>query len=221
MKPSTSRVLLFAFLAAVLVGYAIISKQITDAGDDMRGKPEELKQKLPPRATAPREEATLNPGRVVQLNTNEGLIEFVLFEQDCPKTTKRIANLVSKGAYDGVRFWRVEKNDLIQTADAKAKVKPMDCECRRGMTHAKGSVGMARVGRDYQSNRSQFYILLEPHPALDLEYTNFGRLINGMDVAMKIKVGDVIRKATLRALTDVDRKRFFEKLKIESERKTD
>ena len=221
MKPNISRLLLFVVIAAALVGYAAISKRITDTAHNDEPRREELKQQLPSSASAPAKEATLNPGRVVQLHTNKGLIEFVLFEEDCPKTTERIANLVSKRAYDGVKFGRVEKNDLIQTDEARIKVKPMGCELLRGMRHAKGSVGMARIGGDYRSNTSQFYILLEPHPALDLEYTNFGRLINGMDVAMKIEVGDVIRKATLRELTDKDKKRFFEILRIESDRKTD
>jgi len=218
MRPNTSRILLFVVMAAALVGYATISNRITDTAHDNAPRREELKQQLPSSASIPAKKATLNPGRVVQLHTSKGLIEFVLFEQDCPKTTKRIADLVSKKAYDGVKFGRVEKDDLIQTDEAKVKVKPMGCELVRGMTHAKGSVGMAR-GESHQSNTSQFYILLKPHLALDLEYTNFGRLINGMDVAMKIEVGDVIRRAALRELTEGDKKRFFEILRIESDAK--
>lgn len=223
--PPFKTIILVVLAAAVLAGYGAVSKRLNNPGVDIKPKSEALKQQLPTGKMTNIKKATLNPGRVVQLYTNKGLIEFVLFEKDCPNTTKRIANLVSKGAYNGVKFWRVDKNklgkgELIQTSDAKVKVQPMGCEFRSSMTHAKGSVGMAR-GRDTNSNTSQFYILLEPRPALDLEYTNFGRLINGMDAAMKMEVGDVIRKATLRKLTDKDKKRFYEILQIESERRTD
>ncbi len=34
--------------------------------------------------------ATMSPGRVVELYTNKGRIDFVLFEKDCPKTCARI-----------------------------------------------------------------------------------------------------------------------------------
>ena len=54
----------------------------------------------------------------------------------------------------------------------------------------------------------------------NFQYTNFGRVIKGMGVAMRIKLGDVIKTATLRPLTQADRKLFDEALKIESERRT-
>lgn len=162
--------------------------------------------------------ATKNPGRVVVLNTTRGTIEFVLYEQDCPKTTARIAKLVQEGAYNGVKFPRVE-DWVIQTDQAKKKVPPMGLEVLKDMTHAKGSVGMARPA-DPNMNTNVFYITLEPAPHLDLLYTNFGRVIKGMDVAMKIRKGDVIKTATVRPLTASDKKLFFQALQIEAERRT-
>lgn len=178
-----------------------VPKEITDA------------EKQPPLKTA-----TKDPGRVVVLNTNRGTIEFVLFEKDCPKTTARIADLVQRGKYNGVKFPRAE-NWVIQTEQAKEKVPPMDIEVAKDLTHAKGSVGMARPA-DPHMNTSVFYITLEPAHHLDLQYTNFGRVINGMDTAMKIRKGDVIKTATVRPLTAADKKLFFEVLQIESDRKT-
>ena len=179
----------------------------------------DLNQQLPPSAGKVAD-ATLEPGRVVSLSTNTGTIDFVLFEEDCPNTTSRIVSLVEEGCYDGVKFERVEEGALIQNALCKKKVKGIDTEVRKRLTHAKGAVGMARIGRDYKSNTSVFYILMEPAPSLDLEYTVFGRVISGMDVVMKIRVGDTIRRATGRELTEADRKRFHEVLTIESDRRT-
>ncbi len=212
---------LWILLVVIVGGLVGMSSVLSRLAEDQGGHREELKQKLPPSRTQRVRDATMIPGRVVHLDTNKGVIEFVLFEKDCPKTTKRIADLVQEGCYDGVKFGRVVKDTLIQTAMCKKSVKPMGCEFASGMVHAKGSVGMARVGNDYGSNTSSFYILLEPQPHLDLEYTNFGRLIRGMDVAMSIVEGDVIQSAQVRALTEADNERFQEVLKIESDRRTD
>lgn len=153
--------------------------------------------------------STKQPGRVVVLNTARGTIEFVLYEKDCPKTTARISALVQGGFYNGVTFPRVE-NWVIQTDLAKKQVPPMGVEITSGLTHVKGTVGMARA-QDPNSNTSVFYILLEPAPHLDSGYTNFGRVIRGMDVAAKIRLNDKINTATLRPLTAAD-KQAIEKL---------
>jgi cyclophilin family peptidyl-prolyl cis-trans isomerase len=88
----------------------------------------------------------------------------------------------------------------------------------RSLIHTKGTVGMARTS-NVNSATSVFYILIEPLPHLDYEYTVFGRLIRGMDVATAIKKGDMIKSATVRLITDADKKEFAKVLKIESERR--
>jgi len=51
---------------------------------------------------------------------------------------------------------------------------------------------MALSGKD--TGGSQFFITLEPQPHLDGSYTQFGQVISGMDVAEKIRPGDVIER---------------------------
>jgi len=162
-------------------------------------------------------QATMEPGRVVELKTNKGIIAFVLFEKDCPKTTARIVSLVQKGAYSEVSFPRVE-DWIIQTDSAKADVPGIGIETLDGLTHSKGAVGMARKGMDYNSNTSVFYILKEPQYNLDGEYTIFGRLILGMDVVLKITSRDYIISARVRPFTKSDKMAYDEVLKIEAER---
>ena len=165
-------------------------------------------------------EATMTPGRVVDLETTKGRISIVLFEKDCPVTTSRIAELVQEGCYDGIKFVRVVKDQLIQTGPCRKQLKPMGLEVLKGLINTKGAVGMARTS-DPNSATSQFYILLEPMRHLDYDYTVFGRLIDGMDVAFKIGQTDSIKRAHLRSFTDRDRKLFERVLRIESERKTE
>lgn len=187
-------------------------KKVDIASDSMKTLTEAEQKPIPER------KATKKPGRVVVLNTTRGVMEFVLFEADCPKTTARIAELTEGGFYNGVHFPRVE-DWVIQTETATKEVSPMGIEVVDGLTHAKGTVGMARSA-DINSNTSVFYITLEPAFHLDYEYTSFGRVIKGMDVAMKIQTGDMIKTATLRSLTEADKKSLDRVLKIESDRRT-
>jgi peptidyl-prolyl cis-trans isomerase B (cyclophilin B) len=52
-------------------------------------------------------------------------------------------------------------------------------------THARGIISMARA-QDPDSAGSQFFIVVKDSDFLDGQYTAFGRVISGMDVADKI-----------------------------------
>lgn len=205
---------LWGLLVVLLAVLGTLSWWLSGAQD----KPERVDLRPPPPPTAPAQtklkNATKQPGRIVVLNTTRGKIEFVLFEKDCPKTTARIASLVQAGAYNGVSFPRVE-NWVIQTEPARQQVPTMGVEVVNGLLHEKGTVGMARAA-NINSGTSVFYILLQPSHHLDLQYTSFGHVISGIDVAMKINAGDVIKTATIRPITESDKTRLNEALKIVS-----
>ncbi len=167
-------------------------------------------------------QGSMEPGRVVVLHTSKGIIEFVLFEKDCPENTKRIADLVSQGKYDGVEFVDVIKNAQVITGDAFASgLLPVPCEGKPNIHNEKGAVGMNRTGSDIDSAISSFYINLEPQPQKDISYTVFGRVIRGMDVVAKLQKGDKIKRAKLRDSNDKDRKKLAEQLAIAVRRKVD
>lgn len=203
-------------LLVALVGASVWMQEGQLHGQKTKEPVVDIPSKEPPKNL---KRGSLTPGRVMELKTARGVIEFVLFEKDCPVTTKRIVDLALEGCYDGNKFSRVEEW-VIQTDLCKKKVKPFGLEIREGLVHAKGAVGMARTD-DPNSHTSSFYVVLEPQPSLNYQYTVFGRLIRGMDVAMRIRAGDLIRKARVRPLSAADRKRFFEILRIEAERRTD
>jgi peptidyl-prolyl cis-trans isomerase B (cyclophilin B) len=62
--------------------------------------------------------------------------------------------------------------------------------------HVKGALGMARTN-DPDSAGSQFYFALEPLAALDGQYTVFGTITQGQDVADQLRVGDTIESVTI------------------------
>ena len=72
----------------------------------------------------------------------------------------------------------------------------------------RGIVGMARSQNPNSANR-QFYIMLQPAPHLNNNYTDFRKVSSGMDVLSKIKRGDLKRNGA------VDNPDFMKKVYLE------
>jgi len=146
-----------------------------------------------PKADAP------EMGRVVVMETTKGTIKFALYEKDAPITTKNFVELVERKFYDGLKFHRVEPGFVIQGGDPKGdgtggSEKKIPLEVTPKLKHdSAGVVAMARTS-DPNSASSQFYITLRDTPFLDMNYAVFGKVIEGLDVVMKIQVGDVMKK---------------------------
>ncbi|MEK7396184.1 MAG: peptidylprolyl isomerase [Candidatus Poribacteria bacterium] len=132
------------------------------------------------------------------LNTVIGIIKFKFYPGDAPNTVNRIIELINNGFYNGLTFHRVVPGFVIQGGDptgtgAGGSGMKLKAEFNN-RRHIEGTVAMARAS-DPDSADSQFYISLGTHPRLDRSYTVFGQVTEGMDVAMKIRMGDKIVKA--------------------------
>lgn len=146
-----------------------------------------------------RPEVLVNKKAVI--TTKYGNIEFEIY----PEASKAASNfmlLAANGFYDNLTFHRVETGFVIQGGDPLGNGRGgpgysfEDEPVLRQYT--KGIVAMANAGPN--TNGSQFFIMLADHPELPPKYTIFGAVIAGQDVVEKIKVGDVIQKATIEAL---------------------
>jgi cyclophilin family peptidyl-prolyl cis-trans isomerase len=136
----------------------------------------------------------------VILKTTKGVIKFKFYPKDAPGTVARMIELINKGFYNGLIFHRVVPGFVIQGGDPlgngmggsgqKLKAEFND---RR---HIEGTVAMARAA-DPDSADSQFYISLGTHPHLDRSYTVFGQVIEGMEAAKQIQIGDKILSETI------------------------
>jgi peptidylprolyl isomerase/peptidyl-prolyl cis-trans isomerase B (cyclophilin B) len=129
----------------------------------------------------------------VILTTSQGVIKFKFYPKDAPNTVKRLVELINQGFYNGLAFHRVVPGFVIQGGDPLGNGKGGSGQTLKAefndRRHVEGAVAMARAG-DPDSADSQFYISLGTHPHLDHSYTVFGQVIEGMDVARKIKPGD-------------------------------
>ncbi|NWJ90185.1 peptidylprolyl isomerase [Marine Group I thaumarchaeote] len=130
------------------------------------------------------------------VNTNLGNIQFELFSDVAPETVRNFIKLAKSGFYDGTLFHRVIPKFMIQGGDPNTKESDKSTWGTGGpgynmkaefnsRSHLRGIVSMARSS-DPDSAGSQFFIVTSDSTFLDREYTVFGQVADGMEVADKI-----------------------------------
>ncbi|NDF10013.1 MAG: peptidylprolyl isomerase, partial [Proteobacteria bacterium] len=60
------------------------------------------------------------------------------------------------------------------------------------------AVGIARRDDPRLNNDSQFFIVKRDSPHLNKQYTNFGQVTGGLELVVKIAIGDKIKKITVK-----------------------
>lgn len=135
----------------------------------------------------------VNTSRQVTIETSRGNIVLEIYPKLMPVTTDNFAKLVKSGFYNGLTFHRVE-DWVIQGGDPQGNGRggpgwTIPLETNPELKNVRGAVAMAR-GEDPDSAGSQFYILKKDAPWLDGQYAVFGKVVQGMEVVDKIKVGD-------------------------------
>ena len=130
------------------------------------------------------------------VNTNLGNIQFELLSDIAPETVRNFIKLAKSRFYDGTLFHRVIPKFMIQGGDPNTKEGDKSTWGTGGpgynikaefnsRSHLRGIVSMARSS-DPDSAGSQFFIVTSDSTFLDREYTVFGQVADGMDVADKI-----------------------------------
>ena len=148
---------------------------------------------------------------IATIVTTKGTIKIKLFPEETPKTVENFIKLAKKGFYNGLMFHRVEPNFVVQGGDPLSRNAQVGDpklgtggpgyqiknEPNKKLRHNVGAVAMANAGPDTAG--SQFYIVIgQPAPHLDNgNYTIFGQVFQGQEVAEKIAVGDRMKKVTI------------------------
>ena len=136
-----------------------------------------------------------DPENVLVLDlSNGGRVDIRLKPQWAPAHVERVKTLAGQGFYNGVIFHRVIEGFMAQTGDPSgtgqsgSPLPDLNAEFNSS-PHVRGTVSMARTN-DPDSANSQFFIMFYPRFALDNKYTNFGRVISGMDTVDAIVRGE-------------------------------
>ena len=132
---------------------------------------------------------------ILHLDLSNGKrVTIRLVPEWAPSHVERVKTLARQGFYDGVIFHRVIDGFMAQTGDPTgtgqggSELPDLPAEFNM-FPHVRGSVSMARAQAEDSAN-SQFFIVFYPRFSLDRNYTNFGRVIAGMDAVDQIERGE-------------------------------
>ena len=134
--------------------------------------------------------------KVAEIHTSAGEIDVRFFPDKAPKHVKNFIDLAQSGFYNGIKFHRVIPGFMIQGGDPNTKSgdprtwgtggSPTKIPAEFNDTkHVRGILSAARTS-DPNSASSQFFIMVATAPSLDNQYSVFGKVIKGMEVADKI-----------------------------------
>jgi len=132
----------------------------------------------------------------VIIKTSFGNIKFNLMSDIAPETVRNFSQLAKSGFYNGTLFHRIIPGFMIQGGDPNTKNPDKSTWGQGGpgynlkaefntRSHLRGIVSMARA-TDPDSAGSQFFIVTDDSTFLDRQYTVFGEVVDGMEVADKI-----------------------------------
>ena len=131
------------------------------------------------------------------VETSAGTFVIDLRPDVAPNHVGYFIKLARSGAYDGTVFHRVIRLGIIQGGDPlskdPAKVKQygtgglgvLKAEISREK-HVRGAVSAVLQPGTPDSAGSQFFVCVTDQPALDGQYTIFGKVSEGLDVVQKI-----------------------------------
>ena len=146
-----------------------------------------------------------SPDNIVIMNIECGDVIIELFPDISPQSVKRFKKLIENKKYDGSAFYKVVEKTLVQAGDiefgnidnldyskigsGKSGLGILKSEIDDEFKFIEGSVGLAR-STNFDTEDSEFFITLKEIPIYQGEYTPIGKVIYGLDVLNKIKIGN-------------------------------
>lgn len=130
------------------------------------------------------------PVAIVTLSTQE-VFKIELYPEEAPNTVNNFIYLAESGFYNNIKINRIIPGYLIQGGDPIGNGKGfpgyfIKSECRYNgtkntLSHQAGTVSMAR-SESFNTEGSQFFVLLEDNKDLNGQYSSFGKVVEGLDV---------------------------------------
>jgi cyclophilin family peptidyl-prolyl cis-trans isomerase len=130
------------------------------------------------------------------IETSMGNMTVELFADRAANHVRNFLRLAQTGVYDGTAFHRVVRGFVIQGGYMASRREPLDESQQKYVRalpaefnptpHDKGILSMAR-GADPGSADTSFFVVTARTPALDNQYTVFGRVVEGLNVLEAIE----------------------------------
>ncbi|MFI5053170.1 MAG: peptidylprolyl isomerase [Acidimicrobiia bacterium] len=134
------------------------------------------------------------------ITTDRGAIVMDLDPKLAPNSVNHFVALARQGFYDGLIFHRVVPEFVIQGGDPEGSGRGgpgyrWDDEPVQG-DYTIGAVAMANAGPN--TNGSQFFVCIDDcSRKLTKDYNLFGYVVDGIDTAVAVQVGDVMRTVVI------------------------
>jgi cyclophilin family peptidyl-prolyl cis-trans isomerase len=152
------------------------------------------------------QEGQVAPVRV-NIDTAKGSFVVEVYPGIAPASAENFLRLVNAGYYDGIAVHRVVEGFVMQAGQPSKKQKDrekLDIAFKDEMNYAHHDPGTISFAKLYDTDKkiyipdsagAQFFINLGDNRRLDENFTVFGKVVWGMDIVRKIKMGDVITRA--------------------------
>ena len=143
-----------------------------------------------------------NSENIAVMNVECGDVIIELLPDLSPNSVKRFKNLIEKGSYNRSTFYRVLKDTLVQAGDleygnidninyfkvgsGKSGLGKLKSELNNKFEFKEGTVAFAR-SNNFNTEDSEFFIILKNIPLYKGEFTPIGKVIYGLDALKKIK----------------------------------
>uniref|UniRef100_A0A3Q1FT62 Peptidyl-prolyl cis-trans isomerase n=1 Tax=Acanthochromis polyacanthus TaxID=80966 RepID=A0A3Q1FT62_9TELE len=138
--------------------------------------------------------------KAVTLHTDLGEIKIELFCERTPKACENFLALCASGFYNGCIFHRNIKGFMVQTGDPTGIRLFSYGVANSKMTSWPQCVFSVEYCRP-NTNGSQFFFTYAKQPHLDMKYTVFGKIIDGLETLDELEKLPVNEK-TFRPLTE-------------------
>jgi len=162
------------FILAIIVIVAIAAAILMSGGNDNGSNNEEIG----------------NP--IAVFDTTMGDFRIELFEDKTPITAANFIRLANDGFYDGMTFYRISDDFMIQAGryfpDGSEDQSPygtIEFETHEDVKHVDGTISMASTGAQVGGS-GEFFICDGEQSFLDGNYAPFGVVIEGIEVVREI-----------------------------------
>jgi peptidyl-prolyl cis-trans isomerase B (cyclophilin B) len=181
----------------------------------------QARRRTTPKATTPYKtalSAAEMAGKQAVVETSQGTFVITLLPERAPNHVGYFIERAREGGYDGTTFHRAVRNGIVQGGDPLSKdparralygtggLGVLQSEINQEPMTAGAVAAVLQPGRP-DSGGAQFFVAVTDQPALQGQYTIFGRVTEGLEVVQKLSQaavdaqGKIVERITIDSVT--------------------